>query len=181
MAIQRYLLTILPHQALADEVQRLRAMLHPRIGSFSGRHTPPHITLCFLDLPEHHAPAIVAAIERGTAGLHGFTLHYRGITHFADRRTIYIDPVDKDAIAAVREPVVHALLADEQWRAALRVTDHPHLTIAAGLKPARFSEAWAMLAPHTCTSVQEVHELVLLSRPLQPGTRYAHRRAFPLH
>lgn len=178
--LHRFLLTILPSPALSAEVQRLRALLHPAIGSFSGRNTPPHITLCFLDLPEAHEPAVIEAIARGTTGLQPFTLHYHGITHFPDKRTMYIDPVEKDAIGAVRAPVISALKEDPTLREALRETDHPHLTIAAGLKPAQFDKAWGMLAPHALQSEERVGEVVLLKRPLQPGTIYEPVRSFPL-
>ena len=107
--LHRFLLTILPATVLAAEVQRLRDLLHPQIGGFSGRNTSPHITLCFLDLPEVHEQAIISAIAHGATGQHAFMLHYNGITHFPDHRTIYIDPVEKDAIASVRTPIIAAL------------------------------------------------------------------------
>ena len=181
--LHRFLLTILPAPVLAAEVQRLRDLLHPQIGGFSGRNTPPHITLCFLDLPEEHEAPIINAIGQGVIGLQPFMLHYEGITHFPDRRTIYIDPVGKEAIAAVRGPIITALKADEALHAAVRETDHPHLTIAAGLKPAQFDKAWEMLAPHAlhpACSEERVTELVLLKRPLQPGSHYVAVRSFPL-
>lgn len=178
--VHRFLLTILPSPALSSEVRRLRALLHPSIGSFSGRNTPPHITLCFLDLPEAHEPAIMEAVALGTKGLQPFALHYQGITHFPDERTIYIDPVEKDAIAAVRAPIVSAFKEDPALRDALHETEHPHLTIAAGLKPAQFDKAWEMLAPHALQSEERVEEVVLLKRLLQPGTTYEPVHSFPL-
>lgn len=178
--LHRFLLTILPSPALSAEVQRLRALLHPAIGSFSGRNTPPHITLCFLDLPKAHESAVIEAIARGTYGQQPFTLHYHGITHFPDKRTIYIDPVEKDAIASVRAPIVSALKKDSELRDVLRETDPPHLTIAAGLKPAQFDKAWEMLAPHEVRSEERVGEVVLLKRLLRPGARYEPVRSFQL-
>lgn len=178
--LHRFLLTIFPATALSTEVQQLRARLYARIGSFSGRNNPPHITLCFLDLPLEHEPAIIEAIERGTSDQRPFDLRYIGITHFPDRRTIYIDPVEKDAIASVRTPIVAALKSDPRLHAAVRETDHPHLTLAAGLKPGHFEMAWEMLAPHEHASRERVSELVLLKRVLKPGERYMHLRSFPL-
>jgi len=180
MALHRFLLTILPAPALTAEVDRLRAALHARIGSFSGRHNPPHITLCFLDLPAELEPAILAAIAKGTTGQQSFSLQYQGITHFPDKRTIYIDPVEKDAIALVRTPIIAALKADPRLRADVRETDHPHLTIAAGLEPHQFEAAWDLLAPHKHTSEERVTEVVLLKRVLLPGERYGLVRSFPL-
>lgn len=107
-------------------------------------------------------------------------MHYNGISHFPDKRTIYIDPVEKDAIAAVRTPIIATLSADEALADAIRETDHPHLTIAAGLKPGKFHAAWGMLAPHGLQHEERVGEVVLLKRPLQPGTIYEPVRKFPL-
>ncbi|MBK8228363.1 MAG: 2'-5' RNA ligase family protein [Flavobacteriales bacterium] len=180
MSLHRFLLTILPAPVLAAEVERLRTVLFDRIGSFSGRNNSPHITLCFLDLTEENEEVILEAITRGTAGRSAFDLHYHGITHFPDKRTIYIDPVEKDAIAAVRTPIVAALKADPSLHAAVRETDHPHLTIAAGLKPTQFMRAWVYLAPHECHRQEQVREVVLMRRELIPGARYEHLRTFPL-
>jgi 2'-5' RNA ligase len=62
----------------------------------------------------------------------------------------------------------------------VNVTDRPHLTIAAGLKPQQFEAAWSYLAPHTFSSVQQVEELLLLKRPLSGGGSYAPVQRFPL-
>lgn len=176
----RYLLSILPSPGLSGDVDRLKAMVRDSVGSFSGRHTVPHITLCFLDLPAKQEPAILEAIALGTTDLKGFKLQYDGIMHFPDKRTIYIDPVEKTAIAAVRAPIIAALKANDALREAVRETDHPHLTIAAGLKPHQFDAAWDLLAPHAHTSTERVTEVVLLKRVLLPGERYGLVRSFPL-
>lgn len=120
------------------------------------------------------------AIAGGAANQPGFMLHYNGITHFPDKRTIYIDPVEKEAIASLRAPIISALKADEPLRTAVRETDHPHLTIAAGLKPNNFQTAWKELAPHELRYEERVREVVLLKRPLRPGAIYEPVRKFPL-
>jgi 2'-5' RNA ligase len=176
----RFLLTILPSPALAAEVERRRALLLPRTGSFSGRHNPPHITLCFADVPDGCEAAIGEAIALGVTGHRGFSLRYSDITHFPDKRTIYIDPVEKERIAPVRQSVVARLRDLPTIGPAVRETDHPHLTIAAGLKLAQFNSAWEMLAPHEWVSEERVIEVVLLRRELKPGSRYEHVRSFPL-
>lgn len=180
MSLYRFLLTILPSPVLSAEVDRLKGLVHARIGSFSGRNTVPHITLCFLDMPAEQEPAIIEAIAHGSTGQRSFTLHYNGITHFPDKRTIYIDPVEKEAIATLRRPIITALKANDDLREAIRETDHPHLTIAAGLKPAQFEMAWEMLAPHEHRSEEQVTEVVLLKRLLQPDRRYERVRGFSL-
>ena len=176
----RFLLTILPSPALSVEVERLKSMVHERVGSFSGRNTVPHITLCFLDVTGYREPAIIEAIAHGASSTRGFTLHYNGITHFPDKRTIYIDLVEKDAVAAVRAPIIATLKANDALREAIRETDHPHLTIAAGMKPAQFERAWETLAPHELRVEEQVTEVVLLRRALREGERYAQVRSFAL-
>jgi len=178
--LYRFLLIISPSPELIAEVERLRALLVPRIGSFSGQHLSAHITLFFADLPIVCERDLSEGIARGVVGHRAFDLRYNGITHFADKRTIYIDPVEKDAIALVRTPIVAAVKANDTLRDAIRETDHPHLTIAAGLKPAQFDTAWEILAPHEHRSEQQVAEVVLLRRALRAGERYEHVRTFAL-
>jgi len=178
--LHRYLLTILPTPALSAEVDRLKALVQERVGSFSGRNTVPHITLFFADLPLECEGGAIEGIARGVVGHKGFVLRYDGIMHFPDQRTIYIDPMQKDAIATVRTPIVAALKANDALREAIRETDHPHLTIAAGLKPGQFDKAWEMLAPHKLHSDERVTEVVLLKRLLVPGARYEPVRSFLL-
>ena len=180
MLMHRFLLTILPSPALSAEVERLKSAVHERVGSFSGRNTIPHITLFFADLPLQCEGDICEAVARGVVGHKGFVLRYNGIKHFPDKRTIYIDPVEKDAIAPVRNSIVTQVRSYPQLIAAVRETDHPHLTIAAGLKPAQFEKAWEMLAPQGLRSEEQVTEVVLLRRAMREGERYAHVRSFPM-
>lgn len=176
----RYLIAILPSSALSAEVNRRRSALLPAIGPFGGSRTAPHITLCLLDLPDGNEPAIVEAAADGAASCPSFNLHYSGITHFPERRTIYIDPVQKNDIGKVRSAIIVRLMADPDLRDAVRVTTHPHLTVAAGLKPMQFNTAWALLAPHEHASEERVSEIVLLKRLLREGERYAMVRSFAL-
>ena len=180
MQLHRFLLTILPSPALSAEVDRLKAKVHERVGSFSGRNTVPHITLFFVDLTWESEGHICEGIARGLGGHKGFVLHYDGITHFPDKRTIYIDPVEKEAIAPVRNSIVAEVRSYLQLNEAVRETNHPHLTIAAGLKPTQFERAWELLAPHEFTSEERVTEVVLLRRELRTGTRYEPLRTFAL-
>ena len=186
--LHRFLLVILPNAPLAAEVDRMKVLLHSRIGAFSGRATIPHITLFYADLPAECERDICDGIAKGVIGQRGFTLHYNGITHFPDKRTIYIDPVEKDAIAVVRAPIIAAVKASDTLRDAIRETDHPHLTIAAGLKPAQFDVAREILTPHVLhpdfsgelRSEVQVRAVVLLRRALRAGERYEHVRTFAL-
>ena len=113
-------------------------------------------------------------------GHKSFTLRYNGIAHFPDKKTIYIDPVDKELIAPMRQSIVDHVRAFPSVKKGIRPTDHPHLTIAAGLRPAQFDRAWQMLASHEHTSEERVTEVVLLKRLLREGERYVHVRSFPL-
>lgn len=176
----RYLIAILPSPALAAEVTRRRAALLPAIGPFGGSRTAPHITLCLLDLPDGNEAAIMEAVADGVASCPSFNLRYSGITHFPERRTIYIDPVQKNDIGMVRSAIIAMLMADPGLRNAVRETKHPHLTIAAGLKPVQFNTAWALLAPHEHASEERVSEVVLLKRLLREGERYEPLRTFAL-
>lgn len=168
----RYLFILRPSPAVTAEVLCMREQLFPHIGNFSGRRVIPHITLCFADVTDSKERTIVQAAGAVAACI-PFTLHYAGITHFPDRRTIFIDPVEKEAIGRVREPLVTALRAEASIADALHVTDHPHLTIAAGLKPAQFATAWDLLAPHHFEAEERVTEVVLMRRELKPEALYS--------
>lgn len=176
----RFLCVILPPAELAEWVVRQREVLHGMIGSFSGRNLQPHVTLFFADLDQEHEGSICEALAKGVVGQAPFDLGYHGIIHFPNRRTIYVDPMEKERIAPLRNALIRALQHLPEVASALRQTDHPHLTIAAGLKPAQFEKAWALLSPHEVQATGRVGEAVLLKRLPRPGERYVPVRAFPL-
>ena len=178
--VVRFLIMIDPGPTIAQEVMGLRERLHAGIGAFTGAATLPHLTLCLADLPYEYIRDVSEGVSIGCLGQRPFDLRFEGIRHFDDKRTIYIDPVQKDAIATVRTSIVTTLKGNDLLREAIRETDHPHLTIAAGLKPAQFDKAWELLAPHEHTSDERVCEVILLKRLLQQSARYEHVRSFPL-
>lgn len=180
-SLYRFLLVIDPTPALSAEVVHLKELLVPAIGSFSGRHTVPHLTLFVADLPGECELDMCEGIAAGVVGHKAFTLRYDGIRHFPeDTRTIFIDPVEKESIAPIRNSIVDHVRGFESMRKSIKVTHHPHLTIAAGLRPGQFDKAWEMLAPHEHRSEERVTQVVLLKRLLRPGARYEHVRSFPL-
>lgn len=176
----RFLLVISPALELSTMVTRAKNLLAQGIGSFSGRNSIPHITLFFADLPAECERDIIEGIAAGVVGHKAFTLRYNAIAHFPDKRTIYVDPVEKERIAPIRQSIVDHVRAYPRVRKGIRPTDHPHLTIAAGLKPTQFDKAWEMLASEVVDSEERVTEVVLLKRLLQPGTHYDPVRSFQL-
>jgi len=175
----RYLFILAPPPALAAEVSRLRDALLQRIGPFRGRLVVPHLTLCFADLTASHEADLDAALALAAAACTPFSLHYKGITHFPDQHTIYIDVVGKENVGAVRQALVDRLCGLEGVASVLRITGHPHLTIAAGLSTAQFSAAWSLLAPHAFEAEGSVDAFVLLKRTLLPDARYTELRRRP--
>lgn len=177
----RFLLVIGPDERTDAQVKTWKADLRERIGGYSGSRSIPHITLFFADLPAEREHDVRDGVQQGCVGQRPFTLHLNGITHFPDKRTIYIDPVEKEAIGALRNSVVaHVRAFKAIKKLGVNATDHPHLTIAAGLKPHQFEEAWGMLAPHWYMSEQTVSEVRLLRRELKPGAVYELVERFPL-
>ena len=137
--------------------------------------------MLLLDMMDEQDAQLVEAIAQGLEGAQGFALSLDGITHFADERTIYADPVEKDQVlalaAAAGKPVT--AFADIHGYTA-NVTDHPHLTIASGLKPAQFRTAWAALHGKPLAARWPVTDVVLMKRPLEPGARYLELQRFAL-
>jgi 2'-5' RNA ligase len=177
----RFLLVIDPAPAASARVMDQKQALRAQLGRFSGMHSIPHITLFFADLPVQCERDLAEGIARGCEGQRPFKLKLDGITHFPDKRTIYIDPVEKEPIGALRKSIVdHVRAFKRVKKLGVNVTDHPHLTIAAGLEPPQFDQAWSMLAPHVFKSEQNVYDVVLLRRALSQGAMYEHVKTFPL-
>ncbi|WP_410961303.1 2'-5' RNA ligase family protein, partial [Salmonella sp. SAL4457] len=86
---------------------------------------------------------ICDGIAQGVTGHAPFTLHFEGIKHFPDKKTIYLDPVEKGSIAALRKSVRTYLRSDKRLRKlGVHATSQPHLTIARHLKSEQFGPAW---------------------------------------
>ncbi|MBL7946386.1 MAG: 2'-5' RNA ligase family protein [Flavobacteriales bacterium] len=180
IATHRYLAIIAPPPPIAKEVVRIREALRALIGDFHGWKLMPHVTLFLADVPEEFGDLIATGIAAGVRHSKAFDLHYDGITHFPDEHTIYVDPLEKAAIGTLRTAIVDSVQAIGALKEYVRSTDHPHLTIAAGLRPGQFRSAWVMLTPHVFNAVHPVEHVVLLRRALRPGSEYEVLREFPL-
>ena len=177
--LNRYLLVISPSQEIIRAVASLKNLVADGVGPYTYRHSIAHITLLYADLPVELERDLCEGIERGVAGYDVFDLRYDGITHFEDKRTIYIDFVDKQPIDSVRKSIVAHVRSYKRLK-GVHPTDHPHLTIAAGLQPTQFETAWEFLAPHTFQGVHRVAEITLLRKDLLANDKYQHVRTFPL-
>lgn len=177
----RYLFVISPSKEIVAAVNVLKAKVADAIGPYRYRHSKAHITMFYADLPVACERDLCEGIERGVAGHAPFYLNYDGITHFENKQTIYIDPVEKQPIDSVRKNVVaHVRSFKRLKKLGINPSDHPHLTIAAGLEQGQFETAWELLAPHVFQRSDRVAELLLLKRPHRPDARYEHVRSFPL-
>ncbi|MBK9761067.1 MAG: 2'-5' RNA ligase family protein [Flavobacteriales bacterium] len=176
----RSLLIIQPSAKISEEVMHLRERLHERIGNFSGRKVIPHITLFFADLHAEQETKLRNTIHEGCRWQRPFVLGYAGITHFPDQQTIYISPVQHEAIASVRNAIVASVKNDPVLGSHVHETVQPHLTIAAGLKDDQFKQAWQLLDPHSYIATDHVNEVVLMRRELRPGAVYEMIARHPL-
>lgn len=176
----RYLLVIAPPPNVSAHVQALRDALQLSLGRFQSMRVPPHITLLFVDMPETLQDELLNTIASGARSLRSIPLGLTGITHFPDKRTIYVNVLDHASVATIREPLAAALRAVPAIeRYGMHVTDHPHLTIAAGLKPDRFDLAWPIVRDETLEDRSTVRDVVLLRRALKPDALYSEFRRFP--
>lgn len=179
-ATHRYLAIIAPPPPIASEVVRIREALRGLLGDLQGMRLMPHVTLFLADVPEEQGDLLVTGIEASLPRARSFELHYDGITHFPDQRTIYIDPVEKAAIGALRGTLLESVLSIGSVKDAVRATEHPHLTIAAGLGPEQFKAAWVVLKPHVFKAAHPVQSILWLRRSLRSGAAYEVLRTFPL-
>lgn len=177
----RYLLVISPSTEITAAVEVLKAKVEEAIGPYRYRHSKAHITLFYADLPVECERDLCEGIERGVAGHNTFDLRFDGITHFENKQTIYIDPVDKEPIDSLRRSVVsHTRSYKRLKKLGINSSDHPHLTIAAGLQPGQFEAAWELLVPHTFHAEDRVSGITLLRKDLRVMDKYHHLRTFPL-
>ncbi len=177
----RYLLVISPAKEIVQAVDVIKAQVERAIGTYRYRHSKAHITLFYADLPLECERDLCEGIARGVGTHVAFDLHYNGISHFADKRTIYIDPVEKRPIDDIRKSVVdHARSFKRLKKLGIKPSDHPHLTIAAALETQQFEAAWELLAPHAYVREDRVTELLLLKRPRRPDAHYQTVQTFPL-
>jgi len=177
----RYLLVISPSKEITRAVDILKEKVEEAIGSYRYRHSKAHITLFFADLPAECERDLCEGIQRGVVGHDAFHLRYNGITHFENKQTIYIDPVDKQPINSVRKSIVaHVSSYKRLKKLGINPSDRPHLTIAAGLQPNQFQAALGLLAPHAFEREDRVAEITLLRKDLRANDTYQHVRSFPL-
>ncbi|MBL7963713.1 MAG: hypothetical protein JNM31_07685 [Flavobacteriales bacterium] len=176
-----YRLVIDPAGAVLARVLEWRQLLKERIGVFKGYHRMPGIPLLEAELPPNYERALGESIWRGSAGLAPFRLHMNGFAHTPDRRTIYIDVAEKDAVAPLRQRIADHVRADRGIKKlGVQVAAHVMLPLATGLKAAEFEQAWSLLAPHPFTGEVRVHDVVLLKRELADTSLDEHVRTFAL-
>ena len=179
--IFRYLLGVSPSKELIEKVRDLKRLVADRIGPFRSDHSIAHITLLYAYVPMEYERDICECVARGIVGHAPFTLHFEGIKHFPDRKTIYIDPIEKESIVALRKSVRAHLRSDQRLKKlGVHATTQPHLTIARHLQPGQFEPAWEALAPHEHQSEEFVSSIMLLRSGVDGADKHHVVRSFPL-
>ncbi len=171
--LHRYLLCNEASPEVAAMVEACGEQLKDFIQRPRRTTAPVHLTLLLVDMPEELAPQLQAAIERGLKSARPFTLHFDGITHFPDKRTIYAVPVEKDIIVKLASAVakeVRNVPAIDAY--APHATDSPHLSIATSLQPGQFERAWELFKSQPFVAAMKVNEILLMERPLAPACVY---------
>lgn len=177
----RFMLVIDPAPATMARVSEWKQVLRQRVGAYDGQYTIPQITLFSADLPSECERDLIDGIERGCIGQRPFKLQFNGIVHSADKRGIYVDPVEKDVISALRDRIVdHVRVYKRIKKIGVKPMEQPNLSIAGDLQPQQFEEAWTALEPHVFTSEQRVNDVVLLKREPGPDQLFEHLRTFAL-
>jgi hypothetical protein len=176
-----YRLVVDPAGVVLARVMEWRQLLKERIGIFGGYYRMPGIPLLETELPPDYERALSDAIWRGSAGVAPFRLHLNGFAHSEDRRTIYIDVVEKDALNPLRQRIADHVRANRRIRKlGVQVAERARLPLATGLKAAQFEEAWALLSPHPFVGDVPVHDVVLLKRELADTALDEHVGTFAL-
>ncbi len=176
-----YRLVIDPASHAAARVMEWRQLLRERIGPFNEAYQLPGIALFGTELPPDYEGPLADAVERGSAGFAPFTLNLGGLSHSEDKRTIFMDMVEKGTVAALRQRIVDHVRTNRRIKKlGVQVVERPMLTIASGLKADQFNSAWAMLGAQAFTTQQRVSDVVLMKRELADTSMDEHVRTFVL-
>lgn len=177
----QYRLVIDPASHVAARVMEWRQQLRERIGKFNEAYQMPGIMLFGTELPAEYEGPIADAIARGSEGFAPFGLNISGIAHSEDRKSIYLDVLEKGTVAALRQRIVDHVRSNKRVKKlGVDVVEHARLTIASGLKADQFNTAWALLANQAITAQQRVSDVVLMKRELDHTSIDQHVRTFPL-
>ena len=177
----QYRLVIDPASHAAARVMEWRQALRERIGKFNEAHQMPGIVLFASELPPEYEGPLSDAVARGSEGFPPFALNLGGLAHSEDKKTIYLDVLEKGTIAAIRQRIVDHVRANRRIKKlGVEVVERPMLIIASGLKADQFNSAWAMLAAQSFTAQQRVSDVVLMKRELDHTSIDQHVRTFPL-
>ncbi|HEX2616328.1 MAG TPA: 2'-5' RNA ligase family protein [Flavobacteriales bacterium] len=177
----QYRLVIDPASTAMARVMEWRQALRERIGTFDGAFQMPGIVLFGTELPPDYERALSDAIERGCEGHGTFALSIHGLAHTEDKKTIYLDVLEKEPIAALRQRIVDHVRANRRIKKlGVEVSERPMLPVASGLSAEKFAAAWALLSPFSFTTQQRVSDVVLMKRELDKISLDEHVRTFAL-
>ncbi len=171
--IFRYLVVISPSQEMIIEVTRLKEELGQAIGTFLGERSVAHITLLYAYLPIGYERYLIDGIQRAARSAPAFTIHFSGIHQLQDNSTIFIDPIEKIPIIALRKAIRNGLQSNKALnRLGIHSTSKPMLTIARKLPADQMAKAMKALAPHIFERTEWVTEVILLRGGLKEGEKY---------
>lgn len=176
-----YRLVIDPTSTAMARVMEWKQLLRERIGKFEGAQQMPGIVLMRTELPPEYEGPLADAIARGASGFLPFGLSLSGLAHTEDRKTIYVNVLERGTVAALRQRILDNVRANRRIKKlGVDVAEHAMLPIATGLKVAQFNTAWAALAPFGFTTQQRVSDVVLMKREIADDSLDEHLRTFPL-
>ncbi len=171
--IFRYLVVIAPSQELVEKIARLKERVATVIGTFRGLHSIAHMTLLYAYLPVEYERVLCAGIVASITDHRAFDAHFEGIKHYPDKRTIYLDLIEKKPVIALRKSIRDRLRSEKRLKnLGIHATTDPRLSIATHLDQARFDQAWNALAPHEFRHPEIIDQVILLRGALREGERY---------
>lgn len=171
--IFRYLVVIGASEEMIAEVAHMKRMVAEHIGSFRGDRAIAHMTLMYMYVPIEYERDMLAAIESAAKDHVSFTVEFRNIHLLPDNSTIYIDPLQKDPIIALRKDIKkHLQSLRGLKKLGVHVTSMPMITIARKLKPQQAAMAMEILRPHEYHRSELVDEVILLRGSQKEGGKY---------
>lgn len=144
MSKELYLIALLPHEELREEVRELKLEMKERFNASHALKAPAHITL---QMPfrrdETFEETLISALESFASGQHVFNITLNGFDAFPPR-VIFLKIENHQPIADLHSAFQEMLKASLGFsEKELMSRFHPHLTIATrDLSKKMFHKAW---------------------------------------
>ena len=159
-----YLLVLHPHQDLVDKIAKVKEDFYEKYKAESAKWSKPQITLVKFSQLQMMEERIVNRLKSIASGLPAFTIELNNFGSFPTH-TIFINVETKGSIQALVKNLKPAQAVMKTKEVKPHFMDNPHLTIARGLTPQQYEQAWLEYSHLHFSGKFIAKNMLLLRRP----------------